>query len=79
MMIMVSSLSRLSKVYKCIGTISIVLGLFLLIVSIGVAIHGDRVSSEPIVGVFLLSEGVFMLFAGCIGQAIDDIRNNTEK
>lgn len=59
-MIMVSSLSRLSKVYKCIRTISIVLGLFLLIVSIGVAIHGGRVSSEPIVGVFLLSEGVLV-------------------
>ena len=76
---MVTGLCRVSKVYKWVGSVLIVLGLFLLIGSIVVAIHGDRISNEPILDAFFLSGGLFMLFAGYIGQAIDELRNNLQK
>ena len=74
-----TSLSKVSRVYKWIGTISIVLGLFLLIGSIIAAINNEKITSEPFFGAYFLSGGLFTLFAGYIGQAIDDIRNNTKK
>lgn len=76
---MTTSLSKVSRVYKWIGVIFIALGLFLLIGSIAAVIRGDRVSSEPIFGAYFLSGGLFALFAGYIGQAIDDIRNSMRK
>lgn len=76
---MVTGLNRVSKVYRWLGVLSILLGLFLLIGSIAAAIHGDRISSEPIFGAYFLSGGLFMLFAGYVGQAIDDIRNCQKK
>ena len=76
---MATGLSKISKVYKWIGAIFIALGLFLLIGSIIAIVNNSRVSSEPIFGAYFLSGGLFTLFAGYIGQAIDDIRNNTKK
>lgn len=76
---MSTGLSKVSKVYKWIGAIFIALGLFLLIGSIAAVIHGDRVSSEPAFGAYFLSGGLFALFAGYVGQAIDDIRNSMRK
>lgn len=76
---MTTNLSKVSRIYRMIGVFFIVLGLFLLIGSIIAATHGERVSSEPFFGAYSLSGGLFMLFAGYIGQAIDDIRNNIMK
>ena len=76
---MITGLSKVSKVYRWIGTIFIALGLFLLIGSIVATAHGDRVSSEPFFGAYFLSGGLFTLFAGYVGQAIDDIRNGLRK
>ena len=73
---MVTGLSKVSKVYSWIGAIFIDLGLFLLIGSIIATANDSRVSSEPIFGAYFLSGGLFTLFAGYIGQAIDDIRNS---
>lgn len=78
-MTMSSNLSKVSKIYRLIGVIFIVLGLFLLVGSIIAAANGEKVSNEPFFGVYSLSGGLFMLFAGYIGQAIDDIRNNIMK
>ena len=76
---MTTGLSKASRVYKWIGVIFVALGLFLLIGSIAAVIRGDRVSSEPIFGAYFLSGGLFALFAGYIGQAVDDIRNSMRK
>ena len=76
---MVTGLSKVSRVYKWIGIISIVLGLFLIIGSIFAAINNERITSEPFFGAYFLSGGLFALFAGYIGEAIDDIRNNIKK
>ena len=76
---MTTGLSKVSRVYKWVGAIFIALGLFLLIGSIAAVIHGDRISSEPIFGAYLLSGGLFTLFAGYVGQGIDDIRNSMRK
>lgn len=73
---MVTGLSKISKVYKWIGGIFIALGLFLLIGSIVATIDDKRVGSEPFFGAYFLSGGLFTLFAGYIGQAIDDVRNS---
>ena len=76
---MITGLSKVSKVYRWIGTIFIALGLFLLVGSIAATAHGDRVSSEPFFGAYFLLGGLFSLFAGYVGQAIDDIRNSLKK
>lgn len=73
---MTTGLSKISKVYRWIGAIFIALGLFLLIGSIIATANDNRVSSEPIFGAYFLSGGLFALFAGYIGQAIDDIRSS---
>lgn len=76
---MTTGLSKVSKIYRWIGVFFIVLGLFLLIGSIAATAHGDRVTSKPIFGAYFLSGGLFTLFAGYVGQAIDDIRNSIKK
>ena len=76
---MSTGLSKVSRVYRWIGAIFIALGIFLLIGSIIAVSHGDRVTSEPIFGAYFLSGGLFTLFAGYVGQAIDDIRNSLKK
>lgn len=73
---MATSLSKVSKVYKWIGAIFIALGLFLLFGSIIATANDNRICSEPIFGAYFLSGGLATLFAGYIGQAIDDIRNS---
>ena len=73
---MSTGLSKVSKVYRWIGVIFIILGLFLLFGSIVAAINNERISSEPFFGAYFLSGGLFTLFAGYVGEAIDDIRNN---
>lgn len=72
-------LRKISTIYTWLGAISIGLGLFLLIGSIVAAIDDKRITDEPIYGLYFLSGGLFALFAGYIGEAIDDIRNNTKK
>ena len=72
-------LRRISNIYIWLGSISIVLGLFLLIGSIIAAINNEKITSEPFFGAYFLSGGMFSLLAGYIGDAIDDIRNNTKK
>ena len=74
-----SKLRSISNVYEWIGAISIFLGLLLLFVSVLAAANGDKVTSEPYVGGVILLEGLFCLFAAYVGEAIDDIRNNTTK
>ena len=73
---MSTGLSKVSKVYRWIGVIFIILGLFLLFGSIVAAINNERITSEPFLGAYFLSGGLFTLFAGYVGEAIDDIRNN---
>ena len=73
---MSTELSKVSKVYRWIGVIFIILGLFLLFGSIVAAINNERITSEPFFGAYFLSGGLFTLFAGYVGEAIDDIRNN---
>lgn len=74
-----SGLRRVSVVYIRLGAISVVLGLFLLIGSIIAAINDERITTEPFFGAYLLSGGMFSIIVGYIGEAIDDIRNNTSK
>ena len=74
-----SGLRRVSVVYIRLGAISVVLGLFLLIGSIIAAINGERITTEPFFGAYFLSGGMFSIIVGYIGEAIDDIRNNTNK
>lgn len=74
---MSTGLGKVSKVYRWIGVIFIILGLFLLFGSIVAAINNERITSEPFFGAYFLSGGLFTLFAGYVGEAIDDIRNNT--
>ena len=76
---MSTGLSKVSKSYKWIGGFSIGLGLFLLIGSIVASIKNDRITSEPFWGAYFLFGGMFSLFAGYIGEAIDEIRNNSKK
>ncbi len=76
---MKTGLSKVSSVYKRIGMIFLALGLFLLIGSIAATFSGDGVTSEPFLGAFFLSGGLFTLFAVYVGQAIDDIRNSLKK
>ena len=76
---MSTGLSKVSKVYRWIGVIFIILGLFLLFGSIVAAINNERITSEPFFGAYFLSGGLFTLFAGYVGEAIDDIRNNMKK
>ncbi len=73
---MSTGLSKVSKVYRWIGVIFIILGLFLLFGSIVAAINNERITSEPFFGAYFLSGGLFTLFAGYVGEAIDDIRNS---
>jgi len=74
-----STLRSITNVYKWIGAISIFIGLFLLFISVFPASHGEKVTSEPLIGGVALFEGLFSLFAAYVGEAIDDIRNNTKK
>jgi hypothetical protein len=76
---MITGLSKVSRVYKWIGAIFIALGLFLLIGSIVAFFHSEKISGEPIFGAYFLYGGLFALFAGYVGQAIDDIRNSLRK
>lgn len=69
-------LKKLSNAYVWIGCIALGLG-FVGFVS---GISDPRDKGEAIgagIGVFFV--GLFTIFAGCIGEAIDDIRNNTKK
>lgn len=72
-------LRKISTIYTWLGAIFIGLGLFLLVGSIVAAIDNKKITNEPIFGLYFLSGGLFALFAGYIGEAIDDIRNNTKK
>ena len=74
-----TKLSKISKVYIVLGYVFICIGLFLLIGSIFAAIDNKRITFEPIVGLFILPTGLGALFAGYVGEAIDDIRRNTKK
>lgn len=74
-----TGLLKISYIYKWIGGILIALGLFLLFGSLIAAIDDENVTNEPMFGAFFLSGGIFSLFAGYLGEAIDDIRNNTKK
>ena len=76
---MITGLSKVSRVYKWIGAIFIALGLFLLFESIVALFHVEKISGEPILGAYFLSGGLFTLFAGYIGQAIDYISNSQRK
>ena len=74
-----TGLLKISYIYKWVGGILIALGLFLLFGSLIAAIDDENVTNEPMFGAFFLSGGIFSLFAGYLGEAIDDIRNNTKK
>ena len=69
-------LRKLSSAYMWIGCIALIFGLIVFINGIS----DPRDKGEAIgasIGVFF--GGLFTIFAGCIGEAIDDIRNNTKK
>lgn len=66
----------ISKVYMVIGCIAIAIGFIGFISGICDLRHnGDALFGG--IGTFLA--GVFAIFAGCIGEAIDDIRNSLRK
>lgn len=71
-----SWLKKLSKIYIWIGCFALAFGIFIFLN--GVTDIEDK--AEAVgggLGVFF--GGLFTLFAGYIGEAIDDIRNNTKK
>lgn len=74
-----SLLRKLSAAYKWIGGIAIAIG---FIYFIGGLIGAKHESDAPIaiaVGLGTFFSGLFTIFAGCIGEAVDDIRNNIKK
>jgi len=71
-----SMLRKLSNIYIWIGGIALILGFIFFL--IGISDPNDKADAiGGGIGVFF--GGLFTIFAGCIGEAIDDIRNNTKK
>ncbi len=67
-------LSKISNIYKWLGGLLIVGGIVTFLASVS-SERGDVAS----IGLSLLFVGLFLLFGGCIGEAIDDIRNSVKK
>ena len=71
-----SLLKKLSEAYKLIGFLPIVFGIVLII--FGLSDFKDK--GEGIgYGICIFFGGLFVIFLGCVGEAIDDIRKNTNK
>lgn len=69
-------LNKLSNVYLWIGSIALILGFTVFFIGISdIEDKGEGIGWG--IGVFF--GGLFTIFMGCIGEAIDDIRNNTKK
>lgn len=69
-------LRKLVRVYMWIGFVAIVLGLVIFLIGVSdPSDKGDGITG----GLAVFFGGLFTIFAGCIGEAIDDIRNNTKK
>lgn len=69
-------LKKLSNAYVWIGCIALIFGFVVFINGVSdPRDKGDAIGGG--IGVFF--GGLFTIFAGCIGEAIDDIRNNTKK
>lgn len=71
-----SLLQRLSIIYQALGVIIMVIGVVLLIASFNAGRDANVVSISAIICLF---GGLGVLFAGAIGEAINDIRENTKK
>lgn len=67
-------LRKMSYAYMCIGCIVFALGIILFITGVS-----NSKEDAITVGVCMFFGGLFTVFVGCIGEAIDDIRNNTKK
>lgn len=74
-----SSLAKISNVFKILGIILLILGMITLI-AFFIAVSKRKAEPNEIIGPILeIISGLFIRFAGFIGEAIDDIRNNTNK
>ena len=69
-----SLLKKLSSAYMWIGCIEFILGIIAFFAGIS-----DNKEELLTVGICIFFGGLFTTFAGCIGEAIDDIRNSVKK
>lgn len=69
-----SGLRKVSNVYKWIGGIFCI---YSILITIGAIIHNE--SESIAIGIAILFGSLFLLFAGLVGNAIDDIRNYNKK
>ena len=67
-----SLLKKISRAYLWIGNIAIMFGIFLFL-------FGLNKAGAIGVGIGIIFGGLFTIFMGCVGEAIDDIRNNIKK
>lgn len=67
-------LGKVSTIYKWLGGLYIVIGVIAFLASLS----NDK-ADAAIFGASSFFGGLFTLFGGCIGEAIDDIRNSVKK
>ncbi|MDY6250778.1 MAG: hypothetical protein SPL64_06770 [Bacteroidaceae bacterium] len=70
-------LKKLSIAYVWIGCIALFFGFVLFTYGLSDPRDKGDAITAGIIGAFF--GGLFTIFMGCIGEAIDDIRNNTKK
>ena len=71
-----SALRVLSDIYIWIGNVALILGIIYFIIGVSDPNHN---ADAIIGGIGVFFGGLFTIFAARIGEAIDDIRNNTKK
>lgn len=71
-------LRKVSKVYMIVGVILIAISV-IFIVEFFDCYSSEKKIAMAILGFSNIGFGLFCLFAGAVGQAIDDIRNNLKK
>lgn len=67
-------LCKVSTIYKWLGGLFLVVGLIAFLTSLS-----KEKDDLAIFGASAFFGGLFTLFGGCIGEAIDDIRNSLRK
>lgn len=71
-----SLLKKLSYAFKVIGLLLIVFGVVVIFSGLS---DFPRRSEGVGYGICVIFGGLFVIFIGCVGEAIDDIRKNTGK